>query len=811
MANPALSAPGSSVYASDTMYVGDGTWDSSRNTFLLPNLQGLNLATTQYNGMGNRFKNMPGYHNIIKGHAIVAAITFLGVIPAAIFIARFYHRNPRLALRLHIWLQILTVALSTVVFILGFQAVGLKRSLTNPHHGIGVAIYTLILIQAFAGGCIHRSEKGKNRTKIPLKLMLHQWFGRAIAILGVIQVALGLTLYGSPKTLFILYAIWGFVLLAVYFILTYRNQPEIGFNDRGTYISERTERTERSRHGKHRGLKALAGAGALGAGLAALRRRSRSRSRSRSRTRPGHSRPDVIGSHRSSRHSESFVDEEKYAEDGHRNGKRTWRDRILGAAAAGGAIAAVRGLMGRKKRDDDHLSDVSYGRPLGGNHSVSQTDLSRIEEGLPPESPANDRRRRFEEHSNIPPAVLTGSPLRQTHRPRRSEASFDSYDSRTSFSGEDARHDGGAADSGGHGLRNGILGLGVLGFARHKWNQRKNKRDEERVEAMRQEEIEKERIARANSNRRHYTGDGAPARRGSRRGSRPPPPESSVGDYTDITGTNPALSRHTLPPPPMNFPGSRTNVTNPQMSSGGLAMPPAPHDPQAILHDSGSEAYTSAGGGRHHRHHAGRDAALAAGAAGLAGAAVASSSRPGRNESRRRSSNSGSVASPPVSVKVKMHNDGRHVTLRRLGEEEAAAERERKRRNNRAGSVSSLSNTGDERWRRTEAMETAQARQEQQQQQQQQAPIRMPEPTIPGPPPIPPPPQMSHASQEMFIPPPPPPIPAAAASGVSSPPGTQTYGTETDVSNYESNRRRRRAERAQAKLARGSGSRVEFS
>jgi hypothetical protein len=32
------------------MYVGDGTWDSTRNTFLLPNLVGLNFATMQYNG-----------------------------------------------------------------------------------------------------------------------------------------------------------------------------------------------------------------------------------------------------------------------------------------------------------------------------------------------------------------------------------------------------------------------------------------------------------------------------------------------------------------------------------------------------------------------------------------------------------------------------------------------------------------------------------------------------------------------------------------------------------------------------------------
>ena len=33
------------------MHVGDGTWDSQRNTFLLPNLQGLNFDTMRYNGM----------------------------------------------------------------------------------------------------------------------------------------------------------------------------------------------------------------------------------------------------------------------------------------------------------------------------------------------------------------------------------------------------------------------------------------------------------------------------------------------------------------------------------------------------------------------------------------------------------------------------------------------------------------------------------------------------------------------------------------------------------------------------------------
>lgn len=45
-----MAPAGSSTYTSNTMVVGDGTWDTTRNTFLLPNLVGLNFATMRYNG-----------------------------------------------------------------------------------------------------------------------------------------------------------------------------------------------------------------------------------------------------------------------------------------------------------------------------------------------------------------------------------------------------------------------------------------------------------------------------------------------------------------------------------------------------------------------------------------------------------------------------------------------------------------------------------------------------------------------------------------------------------------------------------------
>lgn len=393
---------------------------------------------------------------------------------------------------------------------------------------------------------------------------------------------------------------------------------------------------------------------------------------------------------------------------------------------------------------------------------------------------------------------MAGSPLRRGQRSRRSGTSINSFDSRTSFDESQVTRKN---DS--HGIGKGIAALGLIGFLKHRWNKRKNQGEEEHVEALRRQDLEAERVARANSQRRRFTGDGyEPPRRAH--------PPSTILSESDISGTTPGISRPNVPPLPRNVPGGPSGNSGPAAGPPVLLPPPG-----GVFSDDGSEEYTSPGGGQHRRHRTGTFGA------GQEGAALGV---PPRDHSRHRGSADGSgVTSPPVSVKVKMHNDGRHVTLRRLNEEEAAAEREARRRDrqqrrDRNGSVSSLSNFDNDRWRRVEALEAQQAREAQAAQAAQPGPpppgppgpIPMPEPMIPqsmsGPPPGPPPVPLHQSPSPL---PPPPTIPAGA-SILSSPPGTQIF-SETDVSNYDSNRRRRRAERAQAKQARQSGSRVEFS
>jgi hypothetical protein len=369
------------------MHVGDGTWDSTKDTFLLPNIQGLDFDTLRYNGMGNRFSTVSEYHTLILGHGILAGITFLGIVPAAILIASFYHRNPHLALRLHIYLQILTVILATVVLVLGYFAVGPSRSLTNPHHGIGVAIYVLVLIQAMGGALVHRIEKGKMRYYLPIKLMLHQWLGRGIALLAIAQIPIGLALYGAPLYLFILYTVAVFTLLVLYFVLTYQRHKlaGLGYDEASSILTAtQTDLTgNETQHPPRSGLERWAAPAMGGAGLAALRRRFSGHRDNEGSSRLQRQRRDV-GRASQVQYGNGSVMSEKQRK-GH-----TWRNRMLGAVGGATVFESFRRFTSRHdERSDlsDHAQndfENSTRPPPGQSHQPHQQSSLQYQKGQQP-------------------------------------------------------------------------------------------------------------------------------------------------------------------------------------------------------------------------------------------------------------------------------------------------------------------------------------------------------------------------------------------------------------------------------------------
>ena len=953
-----LAPPGSSRYSSNTIFVGDGTWDASRNSFLLPNLQGLNFATMRYNGMGNRFKDLPEYHTLIIGHGALAAITFIGIVPIAIFLAKYGSDWPggRVSFKLHVYLQIIAVFLATVVLVLGWFAVGPERSLTNPHHGIGVAIYTLMLVQFIYGSLMYRRERKRRAppTKLPLAVYVHRLIGRSTALLAFAQIGLGLTLYGSPKALFILYALAGFLLLTLYLSLEYYYKPRAGaappggghsdgYSDytgsyaSGSRIDGRPPPRDREEH--HWGRDLLAAGGALGAYEWFKSKRDKRREKrddnyddrydertdvsqrppppmgppppgqqgygrppppgpqaygqppppgpqaygqppppaqqaygqpplrdqrygpppamggARNTSRPPSRGPRPASGNRDSR--ESWEDE-KYNQ---RPQRSNWRDRMLEATGAFAAYEGARTLFSRRRRNEDDYSD-SYGSTHGGDrNTVSRTDISRVEAGEAPTSPDTPR----VNMAGVQPMTPSATPSRGPRRPRMG-GEGESYDDRGSFDGRPSQR---PVSGGGETLRESMATMGpIAGF--REWNKsRKERRDGERAEKIRRQELDnEEQFNRRTSNsyprpqdsgaRRPSTSGtlmtGPSAERGSNNPqmsqsrldtNQPPLPAQAgaLGSSSAAVNTRQNVTNeqgYVLPPPP---PGPPPNAVRgdgyspPQFGSAQMPQGNVEPDPARLIAENTAANEASAYG----RDYNVEESAAAAAAGGASRGNETSPTRPqgSRNRlakplSRRGSATSASVlqlaspgameqpGTPPVSVKVKMHNDGRHVTLRRLNEEEAAAERAAKRRErrNRSRRGSSLS-SGNE----PEAPPTQRYRRNGGIRPSNEQPIMN----------VPPPPPMSSSTlagaqrrnSELNLPPGPrvpqhsispqsgqglsSPAPGVSSSNIASPAGGG-YGTDagTDVSAFADNRRRRRAERARQQAARGGGNKVEF-
>ena len=634
--------------------------------------------------------------------------------------------------------------------------------------------------------------------------------------------------------MFILYALAVLTLLVVYFILTHLRERR-GGNDydsrysygTGSVVEDRRPRRNERRTSSRTG-NVVKGAIA-GAGLYALAdrfRRRRSNSRVDPVSAPGvgpGGGPEMVG-HR--RHSSSYVEDEKYSDYSRdHDGDGVWEDRLLRIAAPIGAAGLVTRFFDRRYRDRD--SDVGeYGSPLGGATAINEGrhGEGRLAPGgpIPVNQPLPENRHPLNQpvpngqhplnqpfpHGQHPPNQSLPVGQRPPNR-RSSEVSYSSYES---ASGEPRR---------GHGLRDGIATLGVFELARNIFNRRKGRNQDQQV-------VE-EQEARVDGG--HLTGDGRPPRH-HRPGS-----SSLSSDTTSLTGIHHPHHGNGIPPIPAGaYPAGTAGATvatrdrdrnrNEELPLGGIprngqvAMPPIPPDPHGIFHadSSGSEAFIGDDGRNHWRHRADRDATagvIAGGAMGLAAAEAAQASPSRRDQRNRRQSASGgipSVAAQPVSVKVKMHEDGRHVTLRRLPEAEAAAEREaramRRRSQERSGrhrgdSASSLSGTegSGDRFRRNQFQERQQAeamrieseRLAAARVQAQNQKIAM---NVPAPPPIP------ESSSNLR-----PPRTASIGS-----PGTYDGNTTEASADYANNRRRRRAERAQAKQAREAkgGKTVEF-
>ncbi|KAL6871978.1 hypothetical protein J3F83DRAFT_733328 [Trichoderma novae-zelandiae] len=699
-----FSSPGSVSYDSDTMAVGDGTWDFTKNTFLLPNLQGTDFDTMRYNGMGNRFSTLHQYHTIILAHGVMAAMVFLFLVPFSVMLARFYSREPGYAIRYHARLQVFSCLLLLATFILPFFAVGPKRSLSNPHHGIGVAIFVMFIVQLVGGRIIHRITKLRS-----LRVTLHQWLGRALALLGIVQIPLGLTLYGSPKVLFILYAVWMAFLVAVYFVLSYRAQgrrehymSEVRSEAGNTRITESEYFSDHREHG-HSNFTWLAPLAAA-AGLFALTRgRDRDHhddhSRVRSQSPSMRSRGPTVVSSRPSYFSEKYSDLPP-----RRDGGGGVLKALGGAAALFGAGKLFSNFMSRRDQRDEEYSAVSTETPhrnrSGRGTTISEFNSEYTDDAstVPPSrAPAPTQTASAYGGRRLSPPR---SHVRSDAAPRRDVYDDSEYSSYVSPSRRTQD-----AGGGGGGFAKGVLASLGVGWIAKKLADRRAKKEED--ERLREEE---EMQSGTQFSRYSNTEYSSPVRRDSRR---PPPQRRSTvtgTEYSDTTestfDTQTELSA--LPPKgplsaAVRVPPSTSALVPgdapPARRGERLSMPAMPSDPHGLLHSDGDASDVTSIVDRP----AGRNPSrrqLDSERAAAEAAARAS------NLAARERTRFGSSTGAPGGGKLRAHDDkDRNVTLRRLTEEESLARR------GRMDSQSSLSEspTKSRRYRRDDSQRRAES------------------------------------------------------------------------------------------------------
>lgn len=635
----------------------------------------------RYNGMGNRFSTMPRYHAIIKAHAIIAVIAFLVLLPFSVMFARFYSKVPGRGVRMHIYLNILVLGLATVVFILGFMAVGPERSLTNPHHGIGVAIYVMLIWQTIVGNWIRKKFKKKGYRRPPIKLMLHQWVGRAAAILGVVQVPLGLVLYGSPKWTFVLYSIWMTFLLLFYFINQYKSYKYMddGYGGRDGIVIEEKEK-------KSGGLGKLVAPLLAGAGAVFLAKKVKGDKHDDRHT-------DVISSrHGSRRGSHSSFTEESIEERREKKSGGFMSKLMTGAAIGAAGIFASKYLNKKKDRDveaSEYTSvtqDTPHRRPSKHPRPAYSDYTTTTEDSLDAEARRDARR-----GQNLLPAAggaaaaaaAISAAERPDRRPRTPPPAKspktritrkDSYDSYSDSNSPSRRVE--KSNTG----RNAVIGALGLGWLGKKLNDRKNERDRIRDEELRRREEEDRR--RYGGGRR-YTGDGHRPRRDDMT-------EYTESDFTsDYTSVHPRPGTATTatgvtggPMPPLNAgrPGQSGRIHE---IVEPIPMPSGP--PRDSYQEHLDDSLLS-------RRRSSRDRRAAEAAAATAGAALAEAEAERRRRSREGSRyRSRSGSRPAAAVKVRVGDQD--VTVQRLTKEQTA-ERERMRRNSLSDSEVTSARSG---------------------------------------------------------------------------------------------------------------------
>ncbi|KAF9960396.1 hypothetical protein BGZ72_007054 [Mortierella alpina] len=180
-------------------------------------------------GDGNDLKNILEaeklYTNLLEAHGFMMAVVFLLLLPLGASIVRFFgHINS--VFRWHRPIQVLgflTAVAAFITIIVAFEkSPQQKTHVDSPHAKFGVVIVCMLVVQVCIGIFIfHTFDPSRDPAKGPtIPTWVHRFWGYAVLVCGLAQVAMGLDKYGEWPTgkegVWIFYYIWVVILVVIF-------------------------------------------------------------------------------------------------------------------------------------------------------------------------------------------------------------------------------------------------------------------------------------------------------------------------------------------------------------------------------------------------------------------------------------------------------------------------------------------------------------------------------------------------------------------------------------------------------------------
>jgi len=137
-----------------------------------------------------------GWSNTVIAHAVIMGLAWVGALPAGAVIIRFLNERIPNPVAIH---QLVQLGAFFFVFIAFWIGVGASKGqhFKFSHQWLGLLLFLGLICQAAVGFYHHRRFKEEKPTSRRWFTHLHLWFGRSLLFLALINIGLGIQLYGN--------------------------------------------------------------------------------------------------------------------------------------------------------------------------------------------------------------------------------------------------------------------------------------------------------------------------------------------------------------------------------------------------------------------------------------------------------------------------------------------------------------------------------------------------------------------------------------------------------------------------------------